>query len=48
MENDHIDLVPNVYYDQAVHRPLLVVKKYSDGDALAAALMLGDAAARVL
>jgi len=39
---DRIELVPNTHYAQAVERPLLVVKKFADGDAVAAALQNGS------
>ena len=35
---DHIDLVPNPYYPQAYERPLIVIKKFADGHALAQAV----------
>ncbi|QDZ25283.1 hypothetical protein A3770_16p78010 [Chloropicon primus] len=42
VEDDHIDLVPNVHYPGADERQEITLKKFQDGDALAAALELGQ------
>ena len=36
--NDHMDLIPNAYYPAADERPLIEIKKYSDGHDLAKAV----------
>jgi len=39
---DRIELVPNAHYPQAVERPLIVVKKFSDGGSVSEALEAGS------
>ena len=40
--DEKIELAPNVHYENSEERPNIVVKKFKDGDALAAALELGQ------
>ena len=41
-DGDRIELVPNPHYPQALGRPLVTVRKYASGQALAAALAAGQ------